>query len=175
MSRSGSRSGLDDLEGGPASDGATRADWARRISLVTAAGLVLWSLLGITHMTVVLLRPSTGWRLERDPGAARAVGLPLEGAHHVTETMDLMDAHVSGEGGVWFLRTPDLEDATWQYLLMQLAHLAYPRPVELMEHPSLRRSTQELRYGFALRPHDLGSGWTPVAATERITLFRREP
>jgi hypothetical protein len=57
--------------------------------------------------------------------------------------------------------------------MMQLAYLAYPRPVEVMPAPTVRRSAEELEYGFALRPHDLGAEWAEVASTERVILFRR--
>jgi hypothetical protein len=146
----------------------------RLVRRVAGVGLVVWGTLGLVHTTVVMVRAPHGWALEREPGS-RALGIPLDGSAHVTETLDLLDAHLPPGEPVWIVRDGSLDVAFREYVQMQLAHLTYPRRVEMLPPPPGGEAVDGYGYAVTIHPATMGSGWTRVASGQWVSLYRREP
>lgn len=149
---------------------------SRAIRLAAAAALVLWGLLGLVHTAVVLARPVTGWRLLRQPGAERAIGVPREqedGSRLVTEALTLLEAEPDGAGAVWVVRTDRLHQDTWWYVQYQLAHLLYPRPVLLMTPDSAVIRGEAVGRALGFDGDTPGAGWRRLGSATRVALYAR--
>jgi len=149
----------------------------RLVRRAAGVGLVVWGVLGLVHTTVVMVRAPHGWALEREPGS-RALGIPLDGSAHVTETLDFLDDHLPAGEPVWIVRDASLDVAFREYVQMQLAHLAYPRRVEMLPPPETGETGEagaEYDHAVTIRPATLGPGWRQIASGQWVNLYRREP
>lgn len=152
-----------------------RRRWIRRFG---AFSIATWILLGLIHTTVVLARPVTGWRLLREPGADRAIGVPRvdeDGSRLVTQSLGLLEQHTPAESTVWILQSEGYHQDTWWYVQMQLAHLRYPQHFYLMTADSAAANPVRADYVLSLDRNPETSDWSPLAETPFARLFERRP
>jgi hypothetical protein len=148
-------------------------------SLRRAAVLLLlaWCGLGLLHTGYVMVRPH-GLVLRRPPTLARTIGLPgADDGLVVQGALELLDGDTAHVGGpVLVLRPPEEPLSSRDYVHFQLAHLAYPRRIDVMavgEAPPLVMG----RYAALIAPRGVpvDAPWRPVATRGALTLHRSPP
>lgn len=103
--------------------------------LTLAAGVLLaaWCVLGVAFTVERLASPVAGWRISRPAETRGSLGIPLQGADHVAPVRALLArADPSGARPWLVVLPPDADSEVVQYLRAQLAHLEYPRRVDVV-------------------------------------------
>lgn len=137
--------------------------------------LVSWIALGLAHTGYVMIRPH-GLIIRRPPELSRTIGLPawVEGPG-VIAAADLIDGAAPPDGAaILLVRPPDDAPEPWGYIHFQLAHLVYPRRVDLIEAGAPPPLDPE-RYATLLAPPEtpVGDGWTELETTPEFVLYQR--
>jgi hypothetical protein len=169
----------------------TRPSRGALAAIAASLALALWCGLGLAHTAVALTRPLTEARPDPRIGPSRSMGVPDPvGARMVTLAVNLMDL-APGTEPVWVVMPGDGEAGaspgggapgegageravpvvTRDFVLMQLAHLAYPRRVDVGPGPPAGDAEYAIDPGHG---PPVGPGWTAVASLEEATLYRRE-
>lgn len=160
------------------------------IRIAGQVATALWCLVGAISTVAILslseprLPPTQG-----DP-FARAIGVPDQpGSRLVASILALLEEGAPGSAPVWLVR-PDAGDSTlWHLVQYQLAHLAYPRRVDVLPDglPAVlpdgppatgaaagaTPADDSYGYAVALGPGPDGDAWAAVASRHGLTLYRR--
>jgi hypothetical protein len=135
--------------------------------------LLCWSGLGLLHTGYVMVRPH-GLVIRRPPALARTIGLPeASDGQTVADALELLDTAHLPEGAVLVLRPPADAQAAWDYVHFQLAHLAYPRRIDVVAAGDVPPLAIE-RYAALIAPADVAvdPAWRADAARAGLTLHR---
>ena len=99
---------------------------------VVVALTASWCVLGLVYTAEGLAGP-IGFSVERDEGTERTLGLPLPWAKQVT-TIDklLSESGSDAHGAVLVLAPPRMDPLPLAYVGQQLAHLQYPRHIDVV-------------------------------------------
>ena len=145
---------------------------------MAAVALSAWVVLGLIHTGVVLLRPERGWLVMDLEGMERAIGVPRQhedASRLVTATLDLLDRHAAGQEPVWVVRGEGLEEDTWLYLQMQLAHTLYPRNIYVVSADSAAMRPERFLYAVSIQGNRPGPGWREVGENAAVLMYARSP
>lgn len=122
--------------------------------------LVAWCVLGAASTFGALTGPNVWWN-ESDAPVFDVVGTPLRGAAEVTVIRSLLADVPRDEEERWLVLFPPQSDETvLLYIRFQLAHLEYPRRVDVMAAVDPPRGTT---YGGVITAPgmQLGEMWLP--------------
>jgi hypothetical protein len=121
-----------------------------------------------------MVRPH-GLIVRRPPELAPIIGLPGgEDSRIVAGGLDLLaSAMVPPEGPVLVVRPADAAQSSWDYVHFQLAHLSYPRRVDLVATGSPPPLALESYHAVLAPPGvPIGAGWRPQLARLDLILYR---
>ena len=161
----------------------------RRHAPIRIAGQVataLWCLVGaISTIAMLSLSEPRLLATQEDP-SARAIGVPDQpGSRLVASILALLEERAPGSAPIWVVQ-PDAGDSTlWHLVRQQLAHLAYPRRVDVLPDglpdglpatgaaAGAARADDSYGYAVALGPGPDGDAWAAVGSRHGLTLYRR--
>lgn len=139
--------------------------------------LLAWSCLGLLHTGYVMIRPA-GLLIRRPPLLAGAIGIPSPtDGPTVTAILELLDqASPSSEGLALIFVPLGLERAARDYIHFQVAHLAYPLRVDLVEPGAVSPLPPE-SYAMVIAPRGVSVDprWSPHAEHYDLVLYLPDP
>lgn len=132
------------------------------LRLILIGLLLLWSGLGIVATLAALTGPSVWWN-EDDVRSRGVVGMPLRGAAETTAIRFLLADVPVNSAERWLIRfPPGSDELVLTYVRYQLAHLEYPRRLDVVGGEPSRRMADYA--GVIAAPGiNLPGGWHPAA------------